>query len=202
MTRLPAALLAAAIYAIAAPAHANFFKNGTGLASPGQTVDFESVVLATNQVVTTEFQSLGVTFTGAFANPDPLVPYPNVSGNRISNFQSNIGHSALFVADFGSTLSEVAFSFVSSPGTATFEALLNGILVESGSGVTSAIDSNNFFGFTGITFNQIRLSVNSFDSAFVIDNLQTVNSVPEPESWALLLMGVSLIGVASRRDKR
>lgn len=112
MTRLPAALLAGAI---AAPAQADFFSNGTGLASPGQIVDFESVVLATNQVVTTEFQSLGVTFTGAFANPDPLVPYPNVSGNRISNFQSNIGHSALFVADFGSNFSEAATR--SEPGT-------------------------------------------------------------------------------------
>lgn len=202
MKFLPAALFAGAVYAVAAPAQANFFNNGTGLTSPGQNVDFESVVLATNQVVTTEFQSLGVTFTGAFANPNPLVPYPNVSGNRISNFQSNIGHSALFVADFGSKLREAAFSFVSSAGTATFEALLNGNLVESGIGMTSTNNSINFFGFTGITFNQIRLSVNSFDNAFVIDNLQTVSSVPEPESWALLLVGMGLVGIASRRDKR
>lgn len=82
---------------------------------------------------------------------------------------------------------EVAFVLVTAPGTATVRAWLTDTLVESATLPTSAADVNNFFGFHGVVFNQLTVSVASFDRALLIDNLQTVTAVPEPAAWALLL---------------
>lgn len=189
----------AAIFTFSSSAHAVFFNNAAGLANPQQTITFESVMLSTNQPITTEFQGLGATFSNAFGNPDPSNSYPNVSGNRIGNFQSNVNQSGLFSVNFTSDLSEVAFAMVSQTGTSTFQALLNGSLVETATRLTSATDSVNYYGFRDIVFNQVTISVLSNDRALMVDNLQTVTSVPEPESWTLLLAGVTLVSVAARR---
>lgn len=202
MKFLGTTLCLAAACGFSAPASAVFLNNSTGLASPQQTITFDAPAtpLAAQDPVTTQFQSSGVTFTGAFYNPDSST-LPNISGNRIGNFQAGIGHSALFQIDFSSNLSQVAFAEVTQPGVSTFEALLNGVSVQSMTAATSLTSPTNFYGFTGIVFNQVRISVASSDNAFLLDNLQTVAAVPEPASWALLLAGMSVVGLAGRRGR-
>lgn len=200
MKRLNEAFLVAAMGVFATSSHAAFFNNATGLANPEQTIDFESVALAANQPVTTEFQSLGVTFSTAFANPDLSDLYPNISGNRIGNFQNFNGQSGLFTMNFTDKLSEVAFAIVTAPGgLSTFQALLNGTVLETATQSTTTTDSANFFGFRDLVFDQITISTVSSDRALLLDNLQTVTAVPEPASWELLLGGLAALGGLARR---
>lgn len=183
------------------PAFATFFNNSAGLNNPDQTVDFESAVLAVNESVTNEFAGFGVTFDNAFANPDLSNSYPNINGNRIGNFRSNVGQSGLFTVHFSNVLSEVAFAMVTAPGTSTFRALLNGAEIDSVSAPTTFTSTVNFFGFRGITFDAITISVVSGDHALLLDSLQTVSAIPEPKMWALLLSGLILfiLGVKQKR---
>ena len=202
MKHLGNTLLVSAAWLAASSAQAAWFSNSTGLADPQQTITFESASLGGNQPVTTEFALLGVTFSTAFANPDPSETYPHITGNRLGNFRAAAGaQSGLFTARFSSNLSQVAFALVSAPGTSTVTAWLNNTLVESVTLPTSATDVNNFFGFHDVVFNRLTVSVNSFDHALLIDNLQTVNAVPEPASWALLLAGAVCVGRVVRRRR-
>jgi hypothetical protein len=204
-----ASLLAALLTgALALPAQAAFVTNSTGLTLPHQTLDFEGQPLVMNQAVTNEFQAFGVTFTGGYGNPDPSTTYANISGNRIGNFQANgtcAPFNCVLTLDFTNVLSSVAFALVSAPGTSTIQAFLNGSLVESGSPATSANDLNNYYGFDGIQFDRVTLSVASFDRALMIDNLQTIDAptaVPEPAGWALVGLALAGLGAFSRQRAR
>ncbi len=199
MKHLGKTMLVSVAWLAASSAQATWFSNSTGLASPQQTITFESVSLGANNPVTTEFALLGVTFSTAFANPDPSETYPHITGNRIGNFRSNGNRGDLLTARFSSNLSQVAFALVSAPGTATVTAWLNDSLVESATLPSSAANVNNVFGFQDLVFNKVTIRVASYDSALLIDNLQTVTAVPEPASWALLLAGAACVGTVVRR---
>ena len=181
--------------AMCTAAQASFITNASGLASPHQTVDFESVALVQNSPVTTEFLSLGVSFGNAFGNPDPTPGYANISGNRIGNFQGGIGNQGTLVLNFGAVQSSVAFALVTAAGgVSTFRAYIQDALVEEATANTTFDNLNNFFGFEGIRFDRVTLSVASFDRALMIDNLQTIGAaVPVSGSsaiWALWMLGI------------
>lgn len=95
----------------------------------------------------------------------------------------------------------MAFAIVSAPGTATFQAFLNGGLVESFTGSTSDIDPLNFYGFEGIALDRLTISVQSFDNVFIMDNLQTIQTAPEPQGGLLAAVALAALGL-SRRSKR
>ena len=204
---LPHNLLAILALAGAActSAQAAFITNSSGLVGPQQTVDFESVALVQNAPVTTEFLSLGVSFGNAFGNPDTTPGYANISGNRIGNFQGGVGNQGTLVLDFSAQQSSVAFAMVTAAGgLSTFQAFLNGVLVEEATASTTFDSLNNFYGFEGIRFDRIALSVASFDRALMIDNLQTIGAtVPVPgssASWALFMLGIVGANRIARRS--
>lgn len=202
MKPLPLVSTTAVLLALSASAGATFLSGNVGLGPTAQTITFDELALGVNDPVTTQFAALGVSFATAFANPDSA-SYPNLSGNRIGNFQAGQTQGGTFTAAFAHALSEAAFSYVSAPATSTFDAFLGNTLVESDFASTSLTSTANFYGFSGITFDRITITVDSFDHAFLLDNLQTVGAdvtaVPEPGSWALLAGGVACIGVLRRR---
>ena len=66
----------------------------------------------------------------------------------------------------------------------TFSAFLGGSLVESFTAASDSgfpADSGRFYGFEGIVFDEIRLSINAVNMGANLDNLQyNVANVPEP----------------------
>jgi hypothetical protein len=60
--------------------------------------------------------------------------------------------------------------------------------------------SSQFFGYTGPEIDRIDLSYVP-NAYMVLDNLSIAQAVPEPETYALMLAGLGLVGFAARRQK-
>ena len=166
-----------------APAPLHFINNGFGLTSPGQVITFDSPVLSFHQSVTTEYP--GVAFTGAFydgdivAPADPIPTFVHVTGHRLANFLAGIPFAS-FSVHFNTPQNRAAFAITTwpvksdgSPAMTTFTARLGGVFVEAGTAPTSQSNPNDYFGFEGILFDEIRVSVNSLDHTLILDNIQT-----------------------------
>jgi hypothetical protein len=175
-------------------------------------------VLPDHTAVTNQFQAQGVDFQSIFYNPVGANPgTPNNSGNGVGDFFANgpalNPHYIEFVNPSTGLLRTVGaadFSLASQPATATITALLggpSGTVVESFSPGTSITQTNNIFGFQGITFDTISISITPNptapvqDHADLIDNIQ-FQLVPEPGSFALLgLAGFAGLFFYRRRCK-
>lgn len=164
--------ISASMMLLAAQAQAVPITNNFGLSAPDQTLTFSEVAVAANAPVTTQFAGFGVTFSGGW-DMDTGV-FPNISGPALNNFPP--GNSPIFI-EFALPQSAVAFAMVTNAGTSTFSALLGGVggtVVESFSAPTELFNPINFFGFSNILFDTIRLEPGGFNNALLIDNLQTI----------------------------
>ena len=195
---------------ISVPAKAVLIVNSTGISNPARTITFSEISLANGASLTNQYSSLGVTFTGLFYDPQPGFPDNHIQPPDIGNFSApgdppaNLANP--FSIYFNQTQTAAAFALATASGTTTFDALLNGIVVDSGTAATGVNFTNNFYGFSGVAFNQIRITVASFNNAALLDNLQLGNAasaVPEPST--LVMAGVATLsglGVGWRRRKR
>ncbi len=183
----------ATVSADAAP----IINSPTGLASPATTITFSEFVFAPGTPLTTQYSSLGVTFSNVFYNVAPI----NATGITppLANNFAALGGPFLnpFSLMFTVPQTSAAFGFLTNPGTSTFTALLNGGVVETFTAPTSL--AGGFFGFTGIAFNEIRVSAGGVNGAAAFDNVQLA---PVPEPATLLLLGTGLAGVGAAVRKR
>lgn len=177
-----AILIASQISAIATS-----FTNNFGLASPPQTITFDEFVLPDGTPITSQYSSLGVSFSpNLYLNSQGQASFPGIFENNAANFDPVVNPFQLV---FSQVQQEVAFGLATNPAFTTFTALLNGVAVESFTTATTFDDANAFHGFSGILFNSIEVNVDS-DLA-LIDTIQ-FESVPEPASVVLLLCGAAL----------
>ena len=167
----------------------------SGLASPALTITFDEHLLPAGSSVTNEYSDLGVTFS-------PNLYYSSYPGfpNNVTNFGSG-PNVFQFSLNFLTNQTDVAFAMVSRSSSWNFEALLGNLVVESFL-ATVDLSAFNFFGFTGIAFDEIRIT-SSINDLMIIDNLQLskTNNVPEPTSIALLGLGLAGLGAARQRVK-
>lgn len=186
----------------AASAHANFVMNNTGLASPTTTITFSEPPLAQGELVSNQYASSGLTFSG----PVQFVPGSisiALSSDRVGSAFFGLPYSVTM--SFGAVVSGAAFEFgMPSPYGGAMFALLGGNVVETGF-VSGTGQPGSFFGFDNSAFDSIRLDFPGAGVTMEMDNVQIrqmASAVPEPETYALMLAGLGLLGFAARRRKQ
>lgn len=192
-------VIAATLAGAASGASAGVIYANAGLGAASTTLTFDEIVLGNGTSLTNQYAGFGVTFAGAYYNPQTSAFPPATSGNQIGNFSPTVSPWSIF---FSSDVGEAAFGIATNPNTTLVEALLNGVVVGSASAATD-YDGTDFFQVTGLIFDEIRLTTTG-DQLALIDNLQfsPANNVPEPGVLALTLLGLLGLTGASRRSKR
>ncbi len=168
-----------------------FYESTTGLSSPAQTITFGELTPAPadGTALTTQLAGLGVTFdnNSVYYNPQPNALYPNFSYPYAGNYVMGdrgiiIGPAVPFSIHFTTPVSSAALVLATADGvTTTLEALLGGSVVYSGSVPTHYTTANDWYGFTGITFDQILINSGS-GVAVAFDNIE-FSPVPEASTW-------------------
>ena len=191
-------ILAILIAAAATSAGATPILNSSnGISNANQTLTFDEHVQATGSAVTNQFADLGVVFAPALYYSGQS-GFANITGKTITNFSPKVPSFSML---FSQTLNAASFAMVSNGTIWDFEALFNGASTASFAAVVNT-SSNNFFGFSDLTFNEIRITSKSNDF-MIMDNLATRQAnVPEPGSLALF--GIAALGIAAvrRRTRR
>lgn len=161
--RLVCSLLATLGVAAFLPAQA-IVAATSGLTNPTRVIDFGANVLANFAPVTNQFAGITVThaayFTTGFSN--------NLVGGFLTNDGS--GQPNTLSIQFSSQITDLSLVYhqVGANGASNFRAMLLGVTVDSFSGTFSQYQSNNYFGFTNIVFDELQID---FQSDFNVDTL-------------------------------
>lgn len=195
MPRFARTVLALAFGLAALNTQAASVQNHTGLSSPASVVTFSENVLTAGSAVTSY---LGLGFS-PFLRYDSqgAAAFPGITGHYLGNNGGAVQNP--FSIFFGGDVTGAAFGVATNPATTFFEALNDGVVVESFSALTHFDGSTwSYFGFQGITFDEIRVTVGG-DQMLLLDNVQLAGAVPEPESAALMLAGLAAVAAMRRR---
>ena len=205
MNRIAASTLAISVIAAAlsgaAPAGAATLSYSTGLVSPAVVLDFSG--LGDGTVVGNAYAARGVTFGGLFVTSffgDTLSPTTAPAAVNFLGEATNV----TFTIAFDAPISDAAFFLFTDGGGTTITSSLAGLTVETVTATTYSSAGNDFFGFTGSSFDRITVSVAGSGNA-VIDNVelgQSANVIPEPAAGGMMMVGLAgLLAVGGRRRR-
>jgi hypothetical protein len=181
---------------------AAFIQSSSGLRA-AQTITFDEHFFASGTPISTQYSDLGVVFSpNLYYSPLATAGLPHIDATNLSNF-AGLGKPAVnpfFIvfnqpqtaADFALATADDAFSI--------FTALRGGLPVETATAFTSLGSRQNFYGFSGITFDAIEVTAGGPSGVMVLDNLQTGQvAAPAPPGLALLGLGALALAVYGRR---
>jgi len=146
-----------------------------------------------------DFGGLGVDSIGVGDSSEDQISGAEVLKLSFANQVRLTGVATLFVsghAGFGDDFPTVA-SVAAAANTVFFEISTDGT---SWSDVLFANANNNALGITGDTF-YFRQDMDASNPSFYVGAL-AVTAVPEPETYAMLLAGLGLMGCLARRRRR
>ena len=126
-----------------------------------------------------------------------------VGGNVLRSFSGWLDEDgdASFAAIFSTPITAFSADFagVSTPGDVKIYAYAGSTLLgSSSSSVTTGQFTLSFSG-TGIT--RVVVTPGSFNDWVGVDNIRFTQAVPEPESYALMALGMGVLAIARRRSK-
>lgn len=189
-------LAAAVLLLIDAPVRATFFTNGSGIPNPALVITFDEHSLADQTAIAGQYSDLGVSATSnLFFHNYPAGTHvngnPDVLGNFIWNFNNAHTYASQFSISFVGEQTAAAFAISGAESGVTFEALQNGIVVDSGIANIGygASDSSDFYGFSGVTFNEILVSYSG--PGLLVADVDTIqlSAIPEPSTFILAALG-------------
>jgi hypothetical protein len=170
-------LSAIALVGLQSTGHAELIDRGAaGLDDPASVITFSEIEIGDTEQVTDQFADLGVTFvpnlnyrTGDHAD------WQNITGPNLRTGEPEVNP---FTIKFVDPQTAAIFNAIAQPPTpTTITAKLNGEVVESFETTVSIDNPNNFFGFTGIEFDEIEVEYTA-ETRMRIDNLQFGVSAP------------------------
>jgi hypothetical protein len=208
---LVVAMTALVLAGMSRTAEAAFLQNTTGLTSPGTALTFDEIVLTPfgpphnnagdDPVLTSQYAVFGVNFSGFFYFHDNDDTSFNTQFPLIYSYDpaGPLGVNNNLSIMFSSPVSEAALAVgsIDAPNLTTFQAYLGGVLQDSGTFPTSLGNPDNYYGFTGIVFDELR--INTPSAILQADNLQ-FSVVPEPATLSLLALGGGLLLLRKRRS--
>jgi len=141
-----------------------------GLAEPEKIITFSEHALADTSLVSTEFADLGVTFLpNLFYRTGDHPDWTSVEGPNLRTGEPEVNP---FSIHFESALTSAALAAIAQPPTsATITAKLGGAEVESFETTVSIDNPENYFGFSGIVFDEIEVAYTE-ETRLRIDNIQ------------------------------
>lgn len=194
----------AASVAFATPASATITLGGQSF-DQGQTVQFETQQTGNPITAYTNQTHTSVVFSGQQLQS-------NASGQAVvTGTGGTLANQLIFTV--GQSFGYAEFNLPGLPGnpppaeaTSVFvEAFLGNSLVDSGTVQPLSGSGNNWVTIRGVTFDRVRLTLapaNSAVSDFRQLRLDVNGPIPEPGTWALMLVGFGAMGVSMRRSRR
>ncbi len=187
-------------------ANAGLITSSSGITSAYpdyELITFEELTFANGTNITNQFSPYGV-------NISPELDYlatisrTNGSGAGLYNY-AGTPYTTPFSFDFTSTVEAMGFYIVMNTGqNVTFEALLNGSVVESYNETWSdCCAALSFRGFSGGIYDSMRVTmVSGGNNAMELDNLYFATTTEVPEPSTLVVFALGLMGLASRKFKK
>jgi hypothetical protein len=209
MKLLPIIAAAAALVGVSAPASAavNIIAAVPGYQGAG--AGFEGLA---NGPLATPYTEAGITFDDivgsvqvkSSTDGDGAFPF----GNTSATYLSVLGGPSSVTVDFGGLMSKVGFYWGSIDTYNTVEFLKGGSVVNTisggdviptllANGGQGSFDSNRYVTLVsnGVAFDSVRISSSS--NSFEFDNISA--GVPEPSTWAMMILGFLGLGFAGYR---
>jgi hypothetical protein len=203
-------LLLASAMAFALPVHAELTNDASAILSP-TVIDFE--VYDGYYTSGPELVAPGVTFTGD-------------EGSQLGAYVADLGSNGIwglgnhfaatdFVGELRFTFNDLTQGAGALVNHFAYDEVLPFAVVVSAYGdnnqiietytvmINTDVDSYNEGLFLGITRDTADIRSLSFKgNAVVLDNFTFTTPVPEPETYAMMLAGLGLLGLMGRRSKR
>lgn len=193
------------------------------------TITFDD--LASGTILSNQYAGLGVTFSanaftgsnsnstsqGWATNSGMTVTATDVgslgtplltSGNLLHSFGDWLGENGdpSFLISFAAPIKSISIDFagVGTPGDSAIYVFNGSTLLGTVLGTSVACTPTCQFtlSYSAPSITSVAVAPGSYGDWVGIDNVVFAAAVPEPQTWAMLLLGVGVIGAAKRRSSR
>jgi hypothetical protein len=160
-----------------APARAQaIIAQNSGITNPDHVIDFGANLFPNFTPVSTQFAGITITHARYFTT--------GVSNNLVGGFLTNdfSGPPDTLRIEFATPISDLSFVYhqISTSQPSNFRALLNNVVVDSFSNLSDQFQTNNYFGFTNVEFDELQID---FVSDFNVDTLAFNDAGPAISSY-------------------